>query len=122
MHRIIFAIASIVGILTASPASAQVVITQAKALAGNVTPGDTAGFPVTISQPGAYILGSNLTVAGNFHGIQVNAHNVDIDMRGFLLTGSGGGTYGLISGYAESRIHDGAINRFQVLWHLSAWQ
>ena len=50
---------------------------------------------------------------GNVHGIQVNANNVDIDMKGFLLTGAGGGTYGLISGYGESRFHGGVINRFR---------
>jgi hypothetical protein len=30
-----------------------VLIDQAHALAGNITPGDTPGFPVTISLPGA---------------------------------------------------------------------
>ena len=34
-------------------------------------------------------------------------------MKGFLLTGAGGGTYGLIIGYGESRIHGGVINRFR---------
>lgn len=112
MLRIAYAAGFILGAFIASPASAQVVITHAKALAGNITPGDTAGYPITISQPGAYILGSNLAVTGGKHGIQVNSHNVDIDMKGFLLTGSGGATYGIISGYGESRIHNGVINRF----------
>jgi hypothetical protein len=41
-------------LLPAAPASAQVIlITQAKAVQGGVTPGDTAGFPVTLSRPGA---------------------------------------------------------------------
>ena len=31
-----------------------ILIDQNKALAGNVTPGDTPGFPVTISLPGSY--------------------------------------------------------------------
>ena len=35
-------------------------IDQNKALAGSVTPGDTPGFPVTISQPGSYRLSGNL--------------------------------------------------------------
>jgi hypothetical protein len=38
-------------------------ITQAKALNGSVAPGDTAGFPVTISVPGSYRLMGNLTVS-----------------------------------------------------------
>jgi hypothetical protein len=33
-----------------------VLIDQSRALAGNVTPGDNSGFPVTISQPGTYQL------------------------------------------------------------------
>jgi hypothetical protein len=36
-----------------------ILIDQNKALAGNVTPGDTPGFPVIISQPGSYRLDSN---------------------------------------------------------------
>ena len=39
-----------------------VLIDQNHALAGNVTPGDTPGFPVTISQPGSYRLTGNLIV------------------------------------------------------------
>jgi len=37
-------------------------INQVRALAGNTTPGDAPGFPVTISQPGSYRLTGNLTV------------------------------------------------------------
>lgn len=51
-------------------------------------------------------------VPNGIHGIHVMAHNVDIDMNGFLLTGNGVGAYGLISGYGESRIRNGVINRF----------
>jgi len=39
-----------------------VLINQSVALSGNVTPGDTPGFPVTISAPGSYRLSSNLIV------------------------------------------------------------
>ena len=59
------------------------------------------------------MLASNLIVPNGIHGLFVTANNVDIDMNGFLLTGNGGGTYGLISGYGESRIHGGVINRFR---------
>ncbi len=114
MHRIAFAILALLGILTAQPASAQgeIVITHAKALAGNVTPGDTPGYPVTLSLPGAYMLGSILSVPSNVSGIVVNSHNVDIDMNGFLLTGNGVARYALITGHGESRIHNGIINGF----------
>ncbi len=46
-------------ILAVSPAGAVdgvVLIDQNRALAGNVTPGDTPGFPVTISLSGSYRL------------------------------------------------------------------
>ena len=114
MHRIAFA--AILSIFIASPALAEgeIVITQAKAIAGNVTPGDTAGFPVTLSRPGAYVMASNLTVTAGSYGFQITSHNVDIDMNGFVLSGGGVANYGLVSHYyGESRIHDGVINTFR---------
>jgi len=115
MHRIAFAVAAILSIFIVLPAYAQgkIVITQAKALAGNVTPGDTPGFPVVLSLPGAYIFESNLTVPSGGFGLQVNSNNVDIDMNGFLLTGSGVANFGVVTYFGESRIHDGVINRFK---------
>jgi hypothetical protein len=44
------------------PADGVVYIDQNHALGGGVTPGDAAGFPVTISQSGSYRLSGNLTV------------------------------------------------------------
>jgi hypothetical protein len=71
-------------------ASAQVVITQARALAGNVTPGDTPGFPVTLSVRDSYVLGSNLTVPdANTTAVQITADNVTLDLRGFGIYGPG---------------------------------
>ena len=63
-----------------------ILIDQARALAGNVTPGDAPGFPVTISQPGSYRLSSNLTVPSGQNGIQVAAQLVSIDLNGFSIT------------------------------------
>jgi hypothetical protein len=63
----------------------EIIITQAKALSENVTPGDTAGFPVTLSRSGAYVFGSSLTVPADKDCIQANAHNIDMDMNGFTL-------------------------------------
>lgn len=112
LAAILFAVSAA---LLASPAAAQgeIVITQAKALAGNVTPGDTAGYPVTLSLSGSYILGGNLTVPANQNGISINAHNVDLDLNGFAIIGNGVAYNGILSGYGESRIHNGAINRFR---------
>src|SRR5688500_2890388 len=64
-------------VVTSSPAYAQKLITQAKVNAGNVTPGDTPGFPLTISQKGAYKLTGNLTVPNqDTTAIVITADNV----------------------------------------------
>lgn len=66
-----------------------ILIDQNKALAGNVTPGDTPGFPVTISQPGSYRLDGNLTVPdANTDVIRISVNNVTIDLNGFSILGA----------------------------------
>jgi hypothetical protein len=60
-----------------------VLINRSSALAGNVTPGDTPGFPVTISVSGRYRLSGNLTVPANTDAIDITANNVTIDLNGF---------------------------------------
>lgn len=77
---------------TAALASDGVIeINQAKALGGNVTPGDAPGFPVTLSQPGSYLLTGSLTVPANLGGIAVGQiqAGVQIDLGGFEIAGPG---------------------------------
>jgi hypothetical protein len=65
-----------------------VLIDQNHALAGNITPGDAPGFPVTISQSGSYRLSGNLTVPGlNTTAIQITADFVTLDLNGFSIIG-----------------------------------
>lgn len=65
-----------------------VLIDQSHALAGNLTPGDLPGFPVTISQPGSYKLSGNLTVPdANTTAIQITADHVTLDLNGFAIIG-----------------------------------
>jgi len=65
-----------------------VLIDQNHALAGNITPGDGPGFPVTLSQPGSYRLTSNLTVSdANTTAIQITSNNVTLDLNGFSIIG-----------------------------------
>ncbi|MEW6677937.1 MAG: hypothetical protein AB1421_08450 [Pseudomonadota bacterium] len=65
----------------------EILITQAKALAGNVTPGDAPGFPVTLSLPGKYKLAGNLMVPEGAHGIDIDSDLVTLDLNGFTLQG-----------------------------------
>jgi len=65
-----------------------VLIDQNHALAGNITPGDAPGFPVTISQSGSYRLAGNLTVPDlNTTAIQITADFVTLDLNGFSIIG-----------------------------------
>ena len=93
-----------------------VLIDQNKALAGNVTPGDTAGFPVTISQPGSYRLSSNLTVPNaTTSAIQITSHGVSLDLNGFSIIGPGTfpSEIGIVGdGHKRVRIFNGAISGF----------
>ena len=70
-----------------------VLIDQDRALAGDITPGDAPGFPVTISQPGSYRLAGNLTVSDSgTTAIQITADSVTLDLNGFSIIGPGGCT------------------------------
>lgn len=74
----------------AGGASADAVITidQTKALNGNVTAGDAAGFPVRITQSGTYRLTSDLVVPAGVGGIQVmSGVTAVIDMAGHAIIG-----------------------------------
>ena len=63
-------------------------INQARALAGGITPADTAGFPVEINAPGSYILTSDLIVSGvDTIGIQALTSEVTLDLNGFRIVG-----------------------------------
>jgi hypothetical protein len=79
--------------LAVTPAGAVdgvILIDQNRALAGGVSPGDSPGFPVTISVKGSYKLSSNLTVSDvNTSAIVVTSavSMVTIDLNGFSITG-----------------------------------
>jgi hypothetical protein len=71
-------------------------INHARALAGGVTSGDTAGYPVTISLPGSYRLTSNLTQPdANTVVIQIDADGVSLDLNGFAIIGSNTCTFNI---------------------------
>ena len=65
-----------------------ILIDQTRALTGGVTPGDTPGFPITLSQPGSYRLTGNLTVPNaTTAAITIGADNITIDLNGFSIIG-----------------------------------
>jgi hypothetical protein len=64
-----------------------ILIDQNRALAGNVTPGDAPGYPVTIAQPGSYRLSGKLTAPADVHGIVIAASGVTLDLNGFSIEG-----------------------------------
>jgi parallel beta-helix repeat protein len=79
-------------------------INQAGAIAGGVTAGDSAGFPVTISEAGSYRLTSNLVLPdANTSGILLTTGNLTIDLNGFGIIGPGTpGTGDGISGFVTN--------------------
>jgi hypothetical protein len=56
-----------------------------------------ASLPYTITTPGCYYLGSNLSYAGTGDGITVDSgvNHVTLDLMGFTINGSGSGRYGI---------------------------
>lgn len=102
--------------IAATPAGAvdgSVLITQAKAIAGAVTPGDAPGFPVTITAGGSYSLASNLQVPAGLTGILVTGVEVTIDLNGFRITGGGGGSGIGINGRQRGlTVRNGTIRAF----------
>jgi hypothetical protein len=108
--------------LLASPVAVHAVdgvalIDQAKALAGNVTPGDAAGFPVTISRPGSYRLSSNLTVPAGVNAVHITASGVTLDLNGFTIVGPKvfPGALGIIGdNQTDVRIGNGSVVGFTI--------
>ena len=71
--------------------------------------------PYTISTPGFYYLGGNLTYSGSTNAITVSANDVTLDLMGFSLTNSGpkGSTYGInLSGRTNVEIRNGTVSGF----------
>lgn len=102
-------------ILSSAPSlvQAETLIDQTKANAGNVTPGDAPGFPVTLSLPGSYELASNLQPPANKAGIQIASNDVRINLSGFRLNGAAGATTGIYgAAFKNVSIRNGTITGF----------
>jgi hypothetical protein len=89
-------------------------INQSRALAGGVTAGDFAGYPVNLTTSGSYRLTSDLNVSVNNNGITIDADDVTLDLNGFTIN-SGGGvvTDGIsIANHRNVEIRNGTIRGF----------
>lgn len=108
------ALAGALALMSTAPAFAagEVLITHAKALAGNVTPGDAPNYPVTLSRPGLYHFGGNLAPPPGRVGILVATRLVTIDFRGFRLAGGGAASIGISSTQPHATIRNGTISNF----------
>jgi hypothetical protein len=87
-----FVVGAVAALYIAEPAHAvdgTTLIDQNRALAGNITPGDAAGFPVTISRGGSYRLSGNLTVPDVLTtAISIETGEpVSLDLNGFSIIG-----------------------------------
>ena len=90
-------------------------INQARAVAGGVTTGDTAGFPVSINASGSYRLTSDLQVpTSTASGITISADDVTLDLNGFKILGPGtlGADGVFIDGHQNVEVRNGTIRGF----------
>ena len=114
MLKLLSSAAALLAFAMASPAWAAnaILITHAKALAGNVAPGDTAGYPVTISRPGSYELGSGLYPTAGA-AIVITGRNVALDLGGYEIHGGGVANNGIYGSGEGVTIRNGAITGFK---------
>ncbi len=63
-------------------------INDARAVAGGITSGDTAGYPVIIDEGGSYRLTGNLD-SGAQVAIRISVPDVTLDLNGFTIEGDG---------------------------------
>lgn len=74
---------------SAYPVDGVIEINHAVAMAGGITPGDTPGYPVTLSESGSYRLTGDLLIPDqNTQGVVITAPFVSLDLNGFAVIGS----------------------------------
>jgi hypothetical protein len=99
-------------------AQGEIVITQAKAVAGGVTPGDPPGMPVVLTVSGTYILGSNLAADPGLDAIVAATSDITIDLNGFRISGgpAGGSNNGRLGIWGKGdrlTVRNGTITGFR---------
>lgn len=109
---VVGALLSLGTVLPATASDGRLEVNQACAQVGCFG-GDGAGFPVSISAPGSYVLTSNLQVVGLFDGINAVSANgsVVIDLNGFEIDGTSTGDVG-IRGGRRVVVKNGLVKNF----------
>jgi hypothetical protein len=101
-------------VLSAGEAFANaIVLTQAKAQAGGITPGDGPGFPITLSKSGSYIFESDILPSASVNGIEVTVPYVTIDFNGFVLHGGKGAFNAITTPSNALTVKNGTIAHFK---------
>ena len=114
-RRTLAACVVVLGALVSLPALAVdgvLLIDQNRAIAGNVTPGDVAGFPVSITRAGSYRLSGNLTAPAGVNGIEISADGVTLDLNGFSIAGAGAGAISAPAPQSMIHISNGMLTGF----------
>jgi len=85
MHTHTSLFAAVLLAIASASASATTTIDQSVAMAGSLQ-GDSAGFPVTITKPGHYLLTGNLVVPQGVNAIVIQAEGVTLDLGGHTVS------------------------------------
>lgn len=114
----------VLGLLAAAPASAVdgvIEINHERAEAGGITPGDAPGYPVTLSQPGSFVLTGDLSPRSS-SGIEITASRVSLDLNGFRVRcfvvafppppDPCGGADGISVAGSDVAVRDGVVSGF----------
>lgn len=108
-------VAAITFSLAGEAVAAPIVLTQAMAIQGGITPGDNPGFPITLTQSGSYILESDIRPTSGVNGIEVTVPYVTIDLNGFLLHGGGHANTGITTTGNALTVKNGIIGHFTLV-------
>ena len=115
LAAVFFAAVIVLGLAAAAGAvDGTIEINQATVLAAG-------GFPYHINNPGSYRLTGDLSVPGGFDGIDISANYVTLDLNGFSIVGTAGGTssVGVTSVNPGTTVENGTVTGFSYGLHLN---
>src|SRR5262249_14150677 len=108
-HPLLLSLLAAIAALPAYAVDGVIEINHARALAGGVTPGDGAGYPVTLSQPGSYRLTGSLSAPAGTDAISITAARVSLDLNGFRIGSTSGAGGSDAAGQDDTNVRQGAV-------------